>query len=232
MNMRHRIVPAEIGKRERLHSRRNLSRTAAAVALALIAMIFSGCETGSVRVIDTSRTFNTVVIDAGHGGHDAGTRSRAGGLEKNDALAVARRLEADLRAAGFRTVMTRSDDTFIPLDRRARISNRQDNAVFVSIHFNEARARDVHGAEVHYKSRPSIEIARRIVAKLEALPGGSSRGVKYANFRVLKRNQYPAVLVECGFLSNPSEASRCASGAYQDKLAGAITAALVEQRRR
>src|SRR6187549_3647554 len=81
--------------------------------LAAAVALLTGCET-TTRVKDTSRTFKTVVIDAGHGGHDLGTTSRWGGQEKNAALDVARRLEPRLRSAGFKTVMTRNGDYFIP----------------------------------------------------------------------------------------------------------------------
>lgn len=196
-------------------------------ALSLVAFL-SGCAGG---VKDTSRTFQTVVIDAGHGGRAIGTSSRWGGLEKTLALDVARRLEPKLRRAGFRTVMTRRSDVDVSLERRAAISNRQRNAIFVSIHFNEAGARRIHGAETYYKSRIAYALARRVQGAVASLPGASSRGVKTANFRVLRLNRYPAVLVECGFLSNPAEARRCANPAYREKLADALAAAIIAQRR-
>ena len=197
--------------------------------LALAVAALSGCES-AVHVKDTSHTFRTVVIDAGHGGHDLGTRSRWGGAEKNNALDVALRLDPKLRAAGFQTVLTRKGDYFVELNQRARISNHQDNAIFVSIHFNEGSRREARGTETYYKSRPSREVAERIQRAVSSLPGASSRGVKTANFRVLKRNEYPAVLVECGFLSNPAEGCRCAKPAYHELLAEAIAGAVIEQR--
>ena len=197
--------------------------------LALALALLSGCSS-AVHVKDTSHTFRTVVIDAGHGGYNLGTTSRWGGAEKNNTLAVALRLDPKLRAAGFQTVLTRKGDYFVELNERAAISNRQDNAIFVSIHFNEGSRRTASGAETYYKSRPSRELAGRIQRAVSTLPGASSRGVKTANFRVLKRNEYPAVLVECGFLSNPSEGCRCATPRYQEMLAGAIAGAIIEQR--
>ena len=77
------------------------------------------------RVKDTTRTFTTVVVDAGHGGKDNGAFRRYGGAEKEATLDVATRLARKLRESQFRTVMTRSSDVFIPLDERAAISNRQ-----------------------------------------------------------------------------------------------------------
>ncbi len=207
-------------------------RACRATLVALLAFALpwlSGCESG-VRVKNTSRTFRTVVIDAGHGGHDSGARSRRGSLEKSAALDTALRLDPLLRAAGFNTVLTRNADTFIPLGQRTRTSNRQDNAIFVSVHFNHARTRRAHGVETYYRSKPSREIAERIQNAICRLPGVSSRGVKTANFWVLRRNEYPAVLVEGGFMSNASEAARCASPGYREALASAIATAIIEQR--
>src|SRR5688572_2025079 len=129
--------------------------------LAVSASFFlGGCGSGSgIRVKDTTRSFRTVVIDAGHGGRDNGANRRYGGVEKAATLDVATRLERKLRESEFKTVMTRSDDTFISLDKRAAISNRQKNAIFVSIHFNDARRRGIRGIETYYHSpvaRPQI----------------------------------------------------------------------------
>ena len=179
---------------------------------------------------DTSRTFSGVVIDAGHGGHDPGTTSRYGGREKDAALNVVMHLRPKVASAGFRTVMTRSDDTFIPLNTRAAISNRQRNVIFVSVHFNDSPRSSVSGTEVYYNSRCSAQIARNILNQVAALPGASSRGIRTANFCVLRKAQYPAVLVECGYFSNPSEGRRCGSGEYQEQLAGAIARGIAIQR--
>jgi len=178
--------------------------------------------------------FDTVVIDAGHGGHDSGAftrgrRSRV--LEKYLALDVARRLEPKLRAAGFRTVMTRRDDRFISLDRRAAISNAHSDSVFISIHFNDARRRAVHGVETYHNRRGTWQLAARIERSLASMPRGENRGVKTANFRVLRKSRGPALLVECGFLSNPSEAARCANAAWREQVADRLARAIIEQRR-
>src|SRR6476619_5712153 len=105
-------------------------------------LLLASCGTGpSVRVKDTTRSFTTVVVDAGHGGKDNGAFRRYGGAEKNATLDVALRLERKLRESQFKTVLTRSSDVFVPLDERAEISNRQKNAIFVSLHFNDSRRR-------------------------------------------------------------------------------------------
>lgn len=197
------------------------------LAILAASTFLGGCASG---VKNTSRTFAAVVIDAGHGGHDSGATTRYAGREKDGTLEVAMRLRPRVEAAGFRTVMTRSDDRFIPLDTRARISNRQDNVVFVSIHFNYSPRSHIRGTEVYYNSRCSVEMARNILNQVCAISGTSSRGVRKANFRVLKKNQYPAVLVEVGYLTNPYEGRRCASGAFRDQVAAAIARGIVIQR--
>ncbi len=194
--------------------------------LLVLSLSFTGCS----GVRDTSRTFETVVIDAGHGGYDSGARARAGYREKAFALDVAQRLDARLRETGFRTVMTRQGDVFVPLGRRTRISNSQSNAIFVSVHFNHAKNRSVRGMETYYKSRVARETARRIERSLDSIPGLGSRGIKTANFYVLRKARYPAVLVECGFLSNAAEARLCASPEFRELLAIKIAEGLVLQR--
>jgi len=190
-------------------------------------LLLAGCAGG---VKDTSRTFTGVVIDAGHGGHDDGATTRYAGREKDLALDVAMRLRPKLEAAGFRTVMTRKNDTFIPLDTRARISNRNSDVIFVSIHFNYSPRSHIRGSEVYLKSRCSTRIAGNILSQVSAIPGATSRGVRTANFRVLTKNGYPAVLVECGYLTNPVEGRRCGSGDYREQLASAIARGIIVQR--
>lgn len=196
------------------------------LAVALSVPFLAACETGS-SVKDTTRTFRTVVIDAGHGGHDTGARSRWAGLEKDAALDTALRLDPKLRAAGFQTVLTRSGDYFIPLGERTRISNRQENAIFVSLHYNDAPNRSAYGVETYYRAKPARKIAAAVQGAISSIPGVASRGVKTANFWVLKRNEYPAVLVEGGFFSNPKEGSRCATPSYREALASAIAGAII-----
>lgn len=198
---------------------------------ALCAAFLTGCASvGGVRVKDTTKTFTTVVIDAGHGGYDDGTKSKWGGKEKNNTLSVVQKLQPKLQAAGFKTVMTRNSDVFIPLNTRAAISNCQSNAIFVSVHFNDSPNRKISGTEVYYKSPVSRPIAQLILNRITQIRGCSPRFVKTANFRVLKLNEYPAVLVECGYLSNRGEGSTCATSTHHERLAQAIADAIVQQR--
>jgi len=199
----------------------------ALMAAGIVVCLFSSCAGG---VKDTSRTFTGVVLDAGHGGHDSGATTRYAGREKDATLDVVMRLRPKVASAGLRTVLTRGDDTFIPLDRRAAISNRDHNVIFVSVHFNDSPRPGIRGTEVYYNSNCSAEIARNILNQVAAIRGASSRGIHTANFRVLKKAQYPAVLVECGYLSNPVEGRRCGNGAYRELLADAISRGISIQR--
>ena len=200
-----------------------------ALAACAAALFLSGCVTAppTVTVHDTSRTFNTVVVDAGHGGKDSGA-AKGGIAEKVAALDVAQRLNRKLRAAGFHTVMTRNGDYFVELNERAAISNRQTNAIFVSVHFNDSRKRKISGADTYYNSAAAEPIAARIERSLSAV--APSRGIHHANYRVLRLNKYPAVLVECGFLSNRRDAGEARSDSYREKVAALIAKAIVEQR--
>ena len=185
-------------------------------------------QTGTVK--NTSKTFTTVVVDAGHGGKDSGTYRRSGPPEKVVALDVAQRLERKLRESQLKTVMTRSSDVFIPLDERVAIENSQKEAIFVSIHFNDSRKRGIRGVETYYHSGAASELANRIQAKLMTIPHSGNRGVRTANFRVLRLASYPAVLVECGFLSNRSDGNKARDWEYRELLADRIAEAIVEQR--
>lgn len=196
-----------------------------------VCALLSSCSSGpAIRVKDTTRTFTTVVVDAGHGGKDNGAFRRYGGAEKHAALDVASRLASKLRESQFRVVMTRSSDVFIPLDQRAATSNRQSNAIFVSVHFNDSGRRGIRGFETYYHSPVARNLAYRIQQHLMTLPGAVNRGVKTANFRVLRKAEYPAVLVECGFLSNRKEGAAARSAGRRDDLADKIAEAIVDER--
>ena len=179
---------------------------------------------------NTLKTFKTVVVDAGHGGKDSGAYRRSGPPEKIATLDVAKRLEQKLRESQLKTVMTRSSDDFISLDERVEIENSKKNSIFVSIHFNDSRRRGVHGFETYYHSANASELAERIQSKLMTIPHSMNRGVHFANFRVLRLATYPAVLVECGFLSNRREGKIARDSEYRELLADKIAEAIVEIR--
>ena len=200
--------------------------------VAAAALFLSACASvspeGGVR--NSSRTFTTVVLDAGHGAHDSGTRTRRGVLEKDMALDVALRVAPKLREAGFRTILTRRTDVFIPLDERVRMSDRYDNAVFVSVHFNDAGRKRVEGVESYYFSPESKQMAERMVRMLASASGSPNRGARVARFRVLRTNHNPAVLMECGYMTTASEAALIVQPGYREKLAEGLARGIIQQR--
>ncbi len=175
--------------------------------------------------------FSTVVIDAGHGGKDGGSVWN-GLIEKKLCLDVAKRVEAGLKSSGLKTVMTRRTDTFVELDQRTRIANRVPSAVFVSIHFNGSRQTIISGGEVYYRSSRGRLLASAISRFIKSRVRGGTRGIFQGNYKVLRGTQMPAVLVECGYLSNKREALRCADPAHRQKLADAIVSGLLAVRAR
>ncbi|MDH3211788.1 MAG: N-acetylmuramoyl-L-alanine amidase [Myxococcales bacterium] len=122
--------------------------------------------------------FDTVVIDAGHGGEDEGARGPAGHLEKNLVLDVALLLSARLRATGLRVVLTRRTDTYVPLETRTAIANDARGDLFLSIHANAVRDSEVRGTETFFLSlEASDEYARQVALRENAaFRGPSQRG--------------------------------------------------------
>src|SRR5947199_5059495 len=111
------------------------------LALAFVASLAACGTVGTTGVKNTSKTFSTVIVDAGHGGKDSGAYRRYGPPEKMVTLDVAQRLERRLRESQIKTIMTRNSDVFIELNDRVATENAQKNAIFVSIHFNDSRKR-------------------------------------------------------------------------------------------
>jgi len=173
--------------------------------------------------------FSTVVIDAGHGGHDRGGIPGQRASEKEAALGVALRLERILRASGLHTVMTRDGDYFVSLPGRVAISNEHLGAVFVCIHFNSATREGAMGIETYYYSPRSYALAAAIHRSVVLAAGTPDRNIRQRGYYVLRYNRNIAVLVECGFLTNHIEAARAQTGEYLDRLAQAIAAGVLRE---
>jgi len=165
--------------------------------------------------------FSTVVIDAGHGGNDKGA-FRSGVRESYLTLQTAQRLEQLLKKKGFKTAMTRRSDAFVSLDSRVATANRYASSVLVSIHFNSCTDSRYRGVETFYGGPAGMTLAKAIQSRLAARLKTANRGAKQRGFKVLRQTKGPAVLVECGFLSNPGERSRCKTSGYQQTAAQAI----------
>lgn len=193
------------------------------------ALLLAGCAgTAGMR----PGAFTTVVIDAGHGGKDNGGRSRSGLMEKNVALDTAQRLRPLLQRAGLRTVMTRSSDHFVELDSRVTIADLHPDAVLVSLHYNASPSRGPQGVETFFWRADSYGLASRVENELAAATGLERRGATRRVLRLTHNPRIPAILCECGFLSNPGEASRIADGDFRQRVAEGIARGIVEQRGR
>lgn len=166
----------------------------------------------------------TVVIDAGHGGYDRGGIPGQRASEKDMTLDVARRLKSALQASGYRVVMTRDSDVFVPLGTRTAIANSNRNAIFVSVHFNSATRRSASGIETYFYNRESLSLASAIHHYVAGGAPSENRGVRRRGYFVLRRTNMPSVLVECGFLTNPTEAGYVQNASYRQKLAEEIAA--------
>lgn len=198
-----------------------------------------------------------IVLDAGHGGKDPGALNSAAGLREKDlALDLARRVGGKLRESGFEVLATRNEDVFLSLGERPAAANRAGADLFLSIHFNSARP-EVRGVESFVLTlegdastgRLKVEEADRreypgnrndpwnalvgyyLQRELVAATGLPDRGLKRARFAVLETLDCPGVLLELGFLSNPSTAALLRDSAYRDRLADAVAAGVERYRR-
>lgn len=185
-----------------------------------------------------------VIVDAGHGGHDGGAVA-GGTIEKNLALDLSLLLREQLTAQGLRVKMTRDTDVFLPLEERAALADQMEAAVFVSLHLNTSAAPAVSGIETYYTEQKALSTQRALQAQFSLAAGSvqdqrgrwlaeslqrhtceatqaADRGIKQRNYAVISQTQVPAALIECGFLTNDTEAARLKKAAYQKQLAEGI----------
>ena len=206
-------------------------------AVILIAVIVAVCFAKIAAVTRYMQTVNekngkTILIDPGHGGNDPGAVSAKGTKESVLNLQVALYLRDYLMSEGFEVIMTRGDseiqgaDTGMTKDERKRIIANAECDMVVSIHMNKFSDASVHGAETFYYE-PSAESARlaeciqaSLKNELDSTNKRTTKGV--TNLFVLKASKAPSVLVECGYISNPTEESKLVSGTYQRRVAFAV----------
>ncbi len=196
----------------------------------------------------------TVIIDPGHGGKDPGGIGKYY-KEKNIAFSIALKLKHILSRSGFRVILTRTNDYFISLKSRPALALKYPNSIFVSIHCNIAGNKSVNGVETFIyapagtisthgghtappkmygnrydknNTRLGYEIQKQLINSNKY--DITDRGVKHAQFAVLKYCPIPAVLIEAGFLSNNTEEKRLGSNAYQDYISLAIARGIIAYR--
>lgn len=223
-------------------------------------VVLGGCLTFIITPDDPDATtppappkrneFPLVILDPGHGGKDEGTKWR-GVAERDLTLDLALRTEKFLKIAGFGTMLTRRDDTYVSLEERTRLANSRRDCVFVSLHFNSDDSGKGSGIETYFPKmkeplandwawvgifnkttdRPPTDssetLAGSIQTSLVTRTEARSRGIHPANFHVIRYTRCPAVLVEGGFISNAFEAELLATEAYRDLLAQGIVEGLL-----
>ena len=169
-----------------------------------------------------------IFIDPGHGGTDSGAVGQNGTYESNVVLEVAMNLKKLLENNGHVAKCSRERDESVGLSERADMANAWGADLFVSVHANSASDVAAHGTETYCypgaaaaKER-AVSVQRSLVAYL----GRADRGVKTANFAVLRETAMPAILVELAFLSNPTEEALLADAAFRQRCAAAIAAGI------
>lgn len=165
---------------------------------------------------------HVVAIDPGHGGKDPGAIGATGLVEKDVVLDVGLRLRDALRRQGVRAVMTRESDVFVDLADRVPIALRAGATVFVSVHANATTRGVIRGVETYYLKPDSVLLATLIQEELGRSVGIPDRGIRTANFKVLRDSPIPAVLVEVGYLTNLEDEALLRTPAFRQRVAEAI----------
>ena len=198
--------------------------------------------------IKNATAVRTIILDAGHGGHDSGATGPFG-AEKDATLDVVLRAKKLLEADGYQVRLTRMTDTFVPLENRAEMANKHANAIFVSVHFNKSsNGGGASGVETYClapRGVPSMDEASLRYSDFVEHPGHArdaenvalattvhaamirnlhpvDRGIKRARFVVIKNVCIPGILVEGGFIDNGLEARRIATPAYRQAIAQSV----------
>ena len=194
---------------------------------------------------DNVKAAPTVIIDPGHGGEDCGAIGTSGVYEKDLNLALSLKLAEYLNAAGYTTVLTRTDDRLLykeeenikgmrkisDLKNRVEIANSTPNAVFISIHMNSYGSAGCRGLQTYYGMHGDSErLAAAIQSSVTAnLQPTNKRTIKRGDGLYLLENAtVPSVIVECGFLSTPDECEKLSQKDYQKELSFAILCGIIE----
>ncbi len=217
---------------------------AIAVAFILISTYLSGQGGARQTVADTS-LLPTIIIDAGHGGEDGGTIGKNGMTEKELNLEIAFLLRDMLASRGYDVLLTRSEDILLydrtvdfkgrkkalDLAARVKIAEERKNCIFISIHMNAFPDEKYSGLQVYYSTNDehSALLADEVQTLVKnALQPNNNRKTKPAgeNIFLLDRITSPAILIECGFMSNPEECKMLCDEEYRKKLAFIISGAI------
>jgi N-acetylmuramoyl-L-alanine amidase len=195
----------------------------------------------AVTVSETVSKRHTIVIDPGHGGEDPGATAN-GATEKVLNLEVSFKLKDFLALSSARTIMTRTEDVllykpgeedrkkFYDLRNRLDIARNAQNGIYVGIHMNKFPIEKYHGLQTFYSDNNDLsrQLALLVQENCRLADPSNHRQIKPDGntIFILENIEIPAILIECGFLSNPAEASRLADPKYQSKLAFLIFCAI------
>ena len=180
-----------------------------------------------VQIMNINKKY-TILIDPGHGGNDKGTIANDKiTFEKDITLKVGALVAQKLtKQKDVQVIISRNEDKYVSLADRAKLANEQGVDALVSIHLNgQTGGTDAFGLETYYtkeKNDGSYELAKQIQETITSYIDVRDRGVKPERFQVLLQSKMPAVLIECGFLSNDEEAKKLKDEAYQESLAEGI----------
>ena len=170
---------------------------------------------------------HTVALDAGHGGRDPGAIGPTGLREAEVVLDVAQRVRDLLSQDGVRVLMIRDSDATVELDDRTRMAREGGATVYVSIHANASTRAAVNGTETYYLTPQSLALAQMIQDELGAVLSIPSRGIRTANFIVLRDNDVPSVLVETAYISHADDEARLRDQEFRQEIAEAVHRAIM-----
>ena len=200
----------------------------------------------SIQIQNTAKLTPTVIIDAGHGGFDGGAVAGDGTVEKDINLEISLKLASILRINGFEVIMTRFKDTGTDsisgsvaarkkndLNNRLLLMEKNPDAIYVSVHLNKFTTSAASGAQVFYTPNfkeaydLSLLVQKSVVDRLQP---ENTREVKQGTSAtyLLKNAKVPAIIVECGFLSNKSDLEKLKSEDYQSQMAFAIASGIMD----
>ena len=207
----------------------------------LLCVFFTSCD----EYIDAVARTPIVILDAGHGGEDPGAIGHGDIYEKDLNLSICRLICEELTTKGYTVVMTRDEDKLLyteaenikgirkisDLKNRVKIFNSYESAIAVSIHMNAFSAPQYHGTQIYYSNvdgAGELAVAIRDSVRAELQPD-NKRPLKHSEgIYLLENSEIPAVLVECGFLSNPDECEKLSKKEYQKRLSFSIVCGIIK----
>lgn len=180
--------------------------------------------------IETENTLNgkTIVLDPGHGGYDSGAISFNGEFEKDITLQFSQRVYEKLQATGANVILTRNNDEYRSLQDRVDLSNDYHADAFLSIHCDSIEESTIRGTATYFYYTRHKQLAKTIQTELIKQTGFPNRKARFGDYKVIRENNQPAILIELGFLSNPLDARILLSTNYQDNVTNAIYDGLVQ----